>query len=1070
VGSLKTKGEFPSEKPVMMKSIRVLLVAAVAYLGAGVCFGQSIVWSGAGDGTSWSDAQNWIGQQTPGPANHVFITNGAGGSVVISSIISVESLQCRKGLTISSGSLSVAAGSSSLEGALTLSLGVMLSASGAGTVLTSSGSVSADGANFNISGGAVMTLPALQNYDAGCGLFNWMVTGAGSMLNLPGLTNLTAPTCGSAGRIEAEAGGRIVATNLISINDDGDPEPVQADGVNSLVNFSNLQTVTGAFLVTFEASDGGTNLIPRLLGGTNVGVALNPGGVVPITQLRQLGSISATAVTNTFPALSNFNGGNVSLSAGAAVTLPALQNYDGGCNHFTWTVTGADSVLNLPGLTNMEQAYCGSGGQIEAESGGQILAASLASIAQEGDPELVQADGQDSLINFSGLMTVSGAFPVMFEVSDGATNLVSHLIGGTNLYMTLNPGGTLPIAQIQELGGITATATTNSFPALVDFDGGNVSLNGGAVATLPVLRNYIGGCDHFSWVVTGPGSVLNLPVLTNMTQPYCGTGGTIEAEAGGQIWAPELANIDQEGDPETVQVDGTNSLVDFSGLETVTGAFPVTFEVSAKGTNLVNRLVGGANLVLTINAGGAMPLTTVRQLAGITAIDGTNTFPALSNFDGGNISLSGGAVATLPALQNFSGGCGRFTWAVVGTNSVLNLPKLTNMTQPYCGHGGQIEAEAGGRIVATNLTSIDQESQAEIVQADGPESLLNFSNLQTVFGAFPITFEASGRATNLVPRVTGGTNLDVTINAGGVLPVGAMRALAGIVVSNVVANFTSLSNFDGASISVSGGAVVTLPALKSFSARNNGPTWVVTDSGSVLNLSALTNLLGSYCCAFNIDAVAGGELLLNNLVSVQDGNASFLSGGSGSLINLSRLFSFVSSTGEGQISAQNNGVILFNNQPFVLANVAVNIPAGNPVLPPTLIASPNLTLCATPWHSYRVEESNALAPNSLVTTLLVPMTNTFESVAAGPPPDTAIQITEFVANPPVLTIGLTLPTQALLVLYGLTNATYQLQSTTNLLMPTNWTQASVVAMTNSFRIFPETPSAAVLKFYRAEQE
>jgi hypothetical protein len=727
-------------------------------------------------------------------------------------------------------------------------------------------------------------------------------------------------------------------------------------------------------------------------------------------------------------------------------------------------------VLNLPVLTNMTQPYCGVGGQIEAEAGGQILAVNLESIAEGGDPETVQADGINSLVNFSGLETVSGAYTVTFEASDGGTNWVPRLIGGTNLYVALYPGGTLPVAQVQQLGGITASNVTVDFTSLSSFDGGNISLSGGAAVTLPALQNYSGGCGRFMWTVVGPNTVLNLPVLTNMTQPYCGVGGQIEAEAGGQILAVNLESIAEAGDPETVQADGTNSLVNFSGLETVSGAYTVTFEASDGGTNWVPHLTAGTNAYLTLNAGGTLPVAQVQQLGGITASEGTVNFTSLSNFDGGNISLSGGAVVTLPVLQNYSGGCGHFTWTVVGPDSVLNLPGLTNMTGPYCGHGGQIEAEAGGQILATNLASFDQEGDPETVQADGTNSLVNFSGLETVSGAYTVTFEASDGGTNWVPHFIGGSNVYVTINAGGTLPVAEMQQLEGITASNVTLNFISLSSFDGGSISVSGGAVVTMPALGSYSTPNNGATWQITNSGSALNLPALTNLLGSYCCPVNIEAQAGGQLLLSNLTTIQDGNVSFLSDGTGSLINLSQLSRFVISTGQGQIIAENGGTILFNNQAFLLANVAINIPAGNPTLPPTLIASPTLTLCGTAWDSYRVEERNTLVPGRPVTVLLVPLTNTFQAIGAVPPPNTAFLVTEFVANPPILQMGLTPDSQVQLVLFGLTNATYQIQSATNLIAPINWMPGSLAAMTNSFRIFPEAPPAAAMKFYRAEQQ
>src|SRR5271155_5575763 len=96
-----------------MKTTQILFVAAISLLGVAECSGQAIVWNGVGDGTSWSSAQNWIGGIVPGPTNNVIITNGAGTNVVISTVVSVESILCNKALTISNA-LTVTAGASSL--------------------------------------------------------------------------------------------------------------------------------------------------------------------------------------------------------------------------------------------------------------------------------------------------------------------------------------------------------------------------------------------------------------------------------------------------------------------------------------------------------------------------------------------------------------------------------------------------------------------------------------------------------------------------------------------------------------------------------------------------------------------------------------------------------------------------------------------------------------------------------------------------------------------------------------------------------------------------------------------
>ena len=142
-----------------MNITRIIFLAAVVLLGERECFSQSISWNGHGDGTSWSDSNNWTGLQVPGPNNTVFITNAGGGTVVITNDVSVKSILCSNVLNISSGSLAVTSGASFLRAEQDVASDALLSASASGTTLTSSGAVVADDATFTVRGGAVMTLP-----------------------------------------------------------------------------------------------------------------------------------------------------------------------------------------------------------------------------------------------------------------------------------------------------------------------------------------------------------------------------------------------------------------------------------------------------------------------------------------------------------------------------------------------------------------------------------------------------------------------------------------------------------------------------------------------------------------------------------------------------------------------------------------------------------------------------------------------------------------------------------------------------------------------------------------------
>jgi hypothetical protein len=55
------------------------------------------------------------------------------------------------------------------------------------------------------------------------------------------------------------------------------------------------------------------------------------------------------------------------------------------------------------------------------------------------------------------------------------------------------------------------------------------------------------------------------------------------------------------------------------------------------------------------------------------------------------------------------------------------------------------------------------------------------------------------------------------------------------------------------------------------------------------------------------------------------------------------------------------------------------------------------------------------------------------------------------------------------VLYGPTNHTLDVQTTTNLLPTTQWEPFATVSMTNTFRIFPLEPLTTPRRFYKVSE-
>src|SRR4051794_39085601 len=127
-----------------------------------------VTWTGGGDARNWTDVNNWSGHAVPGPADDVTINLAGSPTIQIASgTQSVHSVSSSDPLTISGGSLSVAA-SSSLSGGLTMT-GGSITATGSGTSLSVTGTTTVTTGSLFAQNGATVSLPQLSSYTEGVG-------------------------------------------------------------------------------------------------------------------------------------------------------------------------------------------------------------------------------------------------------------------------------------------------------------------------------------------------------------------------------------------------------------------------------------------------------------------------------------------------------------------------------------------------------------------------------------------------------------------------------------------------------------------------------------------------------------------------------------------------------------------------------------------------------------------------------------------------------------------------------------------------------------------------------------
>jgi len=842
----------------------------------------------------------------------------------------------------------------------------------------------------------------------------------GGLVSLPGLANYSktgcaVPTCQATG-----AGSVLVFPGLTNITASScTPLYVQAYA-GGQVELTNVVSMDGDINVLADGTNSAVDLsrlaLLTVVNGAASFTAQNGGSILlpHLPSAPQASLTSGTGGNLVLTSLTNIDNASLYVSGGAALSLPLVRSYQKtGCGFPTWQANGAGSVLLFPGLTNLTASSCNPHA-VQAYAGGRVVLTNV--LSTDGDIHVL-ADGTSSVVDLSrlALLTVvnGGAY---FTSQNQGSILLPQLPSAPQVSLTLGTGGNLVLT------------------SLTNIDNASLYVNGGQVLSLPLVRSYQKtGCGFPTWQANGAGSMLVFPGLTNLTASSCNPLA-VQAYAGGQV---VLANVVSMDGDINVLADGTNSVVDLSRLALLTvvngGA---SFTAQNGGSILLPQLPSAPQVSLTVGTGGSVALT------------------SLTNIDNASLYVNGGQVLSVPLVRSYQKtGCAFPTWQANGVGSVLVFPGLTNLTASSC-NPLAVQAYAGGRVVLTNVLSMDGDIN---VLADGTNSVVDLSRLAllTVVNG-GASFTARNGGSVLMPQLPSAPQVSLTVGTGGNLML------------------TSLTNIDDASLYVSGGQVLSLPLVRSYQKTGcASPTWQASGAGSVLTFPGLTDLQSTSCNWFYVQALSGGHALFGALETILDGNGSFVADGSGSVIDLSRLSGFEIRNGQGQLTAQNGGTILFNDQAFLLANVAINIPPGNPVLPPTLIAAPTLTLYGQAWHSYWVEKLDTSNPaNGWQFVARVPLTNALQAFAAAPPPNTAYRVREFVADPPILDIFRTPVQQSFLILYGATNKTYQIESTSDLTPPSTWTPGTVVAMTNAFRFLPPEPigPSGPQQFFQAKQQ
>jgi RHS repeat-associated protein len=553
-------------------------------------------------------------------------------------------LQATGGGTVSDGVLTSLSGVNlTIDGSSTIATAQLTSYAG-GSISISGGSpsfaglTSFNGSDITVSGGGTVSLPGVTGYAGNGNTTTLEATGTGSALTLANLASVTeaASNYPAATQFEALAGGTVTLSGLHTINTG--TVVLESDGAGSVLNVSALTgfaEANGWTTSTLQASNGGT---------------VDDGSLATLSNVNV--DIIGTAEKLTLNSLTSYGGGNITVSAGATLSLPGLTGYAGNGGTTTLEATGTGSVLTLANLATITESASNypAASQFEALAGGTVNLPALKMI--NTGTAVLESDGANSSLNISALTGFSEANGWTTStlqatgggaVNDGALTRLS----GVNL--TIDGSSTIATAQLSSFvgGSISIDGGSPRFSGLTSFNGSDITVSGGGTVSLPAVTGYTGNGNTTTLEATGAGSTLTLPNLATVTEGANNypAATQFEALAGGSLTLPALKTINTG--TVVLESDGTNSLLDLPALtlfDEVNGWTASVLQDSNGGTLIDPSLSGlsGVNLV-----GDATGTFTITASLGLTITGGTTNVQVGTLVDQGDLSIQNGATLNL---------------------------------------------------------------------------------------------------------------------------------------------------------------------------------------------------------------------------------------------------------------------------------------------------------------------------------------------------------------------------------------------------------------------------------------
>ena len=337
---------------------------------------------------------------------------------------------------------------------------------------------------------------------------------------------------------------------------------------------------------------------------------------------------------------------------------------------------------------------------------------------------------------------------------------------------------------------------------------------------MPNLTTYT-ETDNTTFEATGVNSVLDLSALTTLGS--MSNYWHADALAGGTVNLSGLTTINGPNAGVQFTADGSGSQLNLSALTSFTGnGGSSTFEVTDSATALASSLTTVSGLQITLDGSGTIATSQWSSLTGgssLTVTGGSYSLSGLIHVNGSSLVTQNGGALALPNLTTYTE-TDNTTFEATGVNSVLDLSALTTLGS-MSGYW-HAEALAGGTVNLSGLTTINEPNAGVQFTADGSGSQLNLSALTSFTeDGGNSTFEVTDSATAMASSLTTFSGLQITLDGTGMIATSQWTTLtsSSLTITGGAYTLPSLTDITLTSLQLSGGATLSLPALRRATCR-----------------------------------------------------------------------------------------------------------------------------------------------------------------------------------------------------------------------------------------------------------